>query len=139
MSSKAKGLEPMSRRTNIIFIIIFAFLFVCKSYAGGIAITCYEKLIFKAGETKQSVNFQNPGTNSCFFRLTLMTEDGKELWHSDLFAPGEKLNTITLSEALEAGTYGAILKYECFALDDKSRLNGLNTELKLIVKENNKN
>ena len=128
----------MNRKSNIIFMIIFAFLFVCKSYAGGIAITCYEKLIFKAGETKQSVKFQNSSTNSCFFKMTLMLADGKILWSSDLLKPGEKVNTITLSEALDAGTYNARLIHECFSLMDKSRLNGLNTELKLIVKDNDK-
>ena len=96
------------------------------------AIPGYEKLIFKAGETKQSVRFQNPGTNSCFIRLTLMTEDGKELWRSDLVEPGGEVREIVLSEALEAGTYGAILKHECFALEDKSPLNGLNMKLKIV-------
>ena len=116
-------------------MILFAFLFVCKAYAGGIAIPGYEKLIFKAGEKKQSIGFQNPGTNSCFFRLTLMTEDGKELWRSDLVERCGEVREILLSESLEAGTYGALLKYECFSLNDKTQLNGLEMKLTAVFKK----
>ena len=41
------------------------------------------------------------------------------------------MREILLNEALEAGTYGAILKYECFALEDKSPLNRMNIKLKI--------
>ena len=61
-----------------------------------------------------------------------MTEDGKELWRSGLVEPGGEVREILLSEPLEAGTYGAILKYECFALENKSPLNGLNIKLKIV-------
>ena len=124
----------MKRKTNIVLIIIFAFLFVCKSYAGGIVISGYDKLIFKAGETKQDVNFQNPASNSCFLRLALITEDGKELWRSDLIEPDGKVKKILLSEALEAGTYGAVLKHEYFSLADKTKLNGININLKILAR-----
>ncbi len=124
------------RRTHIIFVIVFAFLFVCEAYADRISIPCYENLLFYAGEKTQSVEFHNPGSNSCFVRMTLMLTDGKVLWRSDLLAPGEKVDSITLSESLDEGTYSARLINECFALTDKSRLNGLNAEMKLIVRRN---
>ncbi len=122
----------MNRKPNIIFIIIFAFLFACKSYAGGIAIPGYEKLIFNADEKNQSVKFYNPASNSCYLRLSLILDGGKELWRSDFVEPGEEIKEILLSESLKAGTYGALLKYECFSLNDKTQLNGLNIKLKII-------
>ena len=125
----------MNRKTNIIFIIIFAFLFACKSYAGGIAIPGYEKLIFNADEKSQSVKFYNPDSNSCYLRLSLILDGGKELWRSDFIEPGEEIKEILLSEALEAGTYGALLKYECFSLNDKTQLNGLEMKLTAVFKK----
>ena len=125
----------MNRKLNIIFIIIFAFLFACKSYAGGIAIPGYEKLIFNADEKSQSVKFYNPDSNSCYLRLSLILDGGKELWRSDFIEPGEEIKEILLSEALEAGTYGALLKYECFSLNDKTQLNGLEMKLTAVFKK----
>ena len=125
----------MNRKPNIIFIIIFAFLFACKSYAGGIAIPGYEKLIFNADEKSQSVKFYNPDSNSCYLRLSLILDGGKELWRSDFIEPGEEIKEILLSEALEAGTYGALLKYECFSLNDKTQLNGLEMKLTAVFKK----
>lgn len=112
-----------------------------------ISIPGYESLEFKAGKTKQSVDFYNPDDNTCFFRISLVikygadTANGKEgnvgeetvLWTSEMIEPGEHVKSIKLSKELESGEYAAILKYECFSLKDKTPLNGSNVELMLKV------
>ena len=92
-------------------------------------------MIFNADEKNQSVKFYNPASNSCYLRLSLILDGGKELWRSDFIEPGEEIKEILLSEALEAGTYGALLKYECFSLNDKTQLNGLEMKLTAIFKK----
>ena len=42
------------------------------------------------------------------------------------------MKEILLNEALEAETYGATLQYECFTLEDKSPLNGINIKLTIL-------
>ena len=112
-----------------------------------ISIPGYESLDFKAGKTKQSVDFYNPDDNTCFFRISLVLKDetdtangeegnaGEEtvLWTSDFIEPGEHVKSIKLRKELESGEYTATLKYECFRLQDKTPLNGSNVELTLNV------
>lgn len=112
-----------------------------------ISIPGFESLEFKAGKTKQSVDFYNPDDNTCFFRISLVikygadTANGKKgnvgeetvLWTSEMIEPGEHVKSIKLSKELESGEYTATLKYECFRLQDKSPLNGSNVELTLNV------
>lgn len=101
--------------------------------SGNINIPGYESLDFKAGETAQTTRFHNPPENTCYFRLTL-TLDGEDLWQSGYIAPGETAYDITLSRPLEKGEYQAKLKYECFTLQDKSPLNGMDLDLAINVK-----
>ena len=103
-----------------------------------ISIPGYEKLDFKAGKTKQNVNFNNPEENTCYFRMTLELEDDTDedtvLWTSELIEPDEKIENIKLKKALDKGEYPATLKYECFSLKDESPLNGSAIELMIDVR-----
>lgn len=159
----------MNRKPNILAVFLIALLFLgtlagCSGDAGtfsgkpkkdysnvvensNISIPGYESLEFKAGKTKQSVDFYNPDDNTCFFRISLVikygadTANGKEgnvgeetvLWTSEMIEPGEHVKNIKLDKELESGEYAAILKYECFSLKDKTPLNGSNVELTLNV------
>ena len=123
-------LQSIIRRINVIFIIIF--LFACKSHSENISIPGYERLIFNAGEMNQRVNFYNPDSNSCYFKMSLIIDGEKVIWSSDFVKPGSEIKNISLSEALKAGTYEAVLKYECFSLTDKTQLNVLNIKLKIL-------
>lgn len=99
-----------------------------------IAIPGFEKVILNADETMQEVNFHNPEINDCYFKLTLIHPDGSILWTSDLIEPGKGMYSIELEKALAVGEYAdAVLKYECFSLDDQSPLNGSEINLKLVV------
>ena len=124
-----------------------------------ISIPGYESLDFVAGKKKQSVNFYNPEENTCYFRISLVLEQGNGaetgnasgdapgneqeaigsaenetvLWTSELIEPGEQVKSIKLEQALKSGEYPALLKYECFSLKDQTPLNGSNIALTLRV------
>ena len=162
--------ENMKRKMNIILTVFLTTLMAlgiltgCSRDSGGsadklkkdysnivenpnISIPGYESLDFKAGKTKQSVDFYNPDDNTCFFRISLVLKDetdtangeegnaGEEtvLWTSDMIEPGEEVKSIKLVKELESGDYPAYLKYECFSLKDETPLNGSNVELTLNV------
>ena len=59
--------------------------------------------------------------------------DGEALWRSDLLAPGQTAPQQTLSRALAAGEYSAVLKYECFTDEAETvPLNG--SEIALVLR-----
>lgn len=125
----------MRRKTLMLAIALMIAAGACN--AEEIAIPGFERLIFTADQRRQDVYFHNPASNSCYFRLTLILENGEVLWHSDLIEPGGEVKEILLADPLNAGTYSAVLGYECFSLKDKTPLNGLNVKLKILseVKE----
>jgi len=105
-----------------------------KNEEATIAIPGFETITLKADETKQEVNFHNPDSNDCYFKMTLIHSDGSPLWTSELIEPGKGMYEIELETALTAGEFqNAVLKYECFSLTDQSPLNGSEINLKLIV------
>ena len=95
----------------------------------------YGSITLKADSAEQSVNLYNPEQNTCYFRMTLLLSDGMQLWQSGLIEPGKGIYDITLEQTLAAGTYeDAVLKYECFAMDDaQTPLNGSEIKLTLNV------
>lgn len=104
-----------------------------KEFNDSIAIPGFSELVFIANERTQQVNFFNPEINDCYFKLTLLTENGETLWRSDLIEPGKGLYSIELLQNLPEGQHeNAVLKYECFTLDeDQSPLNG--SEINLTI------
>lgn len=110
-----------------------------EEVADNIAIPCWDTLIMTADSTEQEVNFYNPEKNkNCDFQLTLTLEDGTKLWKSQLIPNGKAIYNITLNQTLEAGTYKAIMKYDCFSRHG-SQLNGSNLNFNLIVKDGTTN
>ncbi|MCD7921554.1 MAG: hypothetical protein LUG27_03835 [Clostridiales bacterium] len=101
---------------------------------GAIQIPGYESMIFTAGETIQTVDIGNPADNTCYFVITLLLEDGTELFQSDYLEPGQGFESIELTQALEEGEYTAVIRYECYSMEDMSALNGASSEFTLIVK-----
>ncbi len=95
----------------------------------------FDMMNLQAGVTKQAVNLFNPPQNSCYFRISLLLSDRTQLWESKLIEPGMAVYEIELKQALEEGAYeGAILKYECFAMDEAlTPLNGSEITLTLNV------
>ena len=99
-----------------------------------IAIPGYEKLDFAAGKTAQAVNLKNPAENACAFVLSLTLDDGTALWTGEALKPGEAFTRITLTKALDAGSYAATLHYDCYTIRDNQPLNGAEIQLTLEVK-----
>ncbi|MDT3700849.1 MAG: tRNA (uracil-5-)-methyltransferase [Thermincola sp.] len=111
---------------------------VVRPVAGGsddsIAIPGFEKLVMKAGQAKQSVNFYNPEKNACYFRISFALADGTELFRSGMIKPGQTIDTIEISRLLEVGTYEkSVLQYDCYTLEGLQSLNGSKTILDLEV------
>lgn len=99
----------------------------------GIAIPGYKKITIDADTTAVKVNFQNPEGNPCYFVISLLLDDGTELYKSKMIEPGLGLYDITLNQPLKEGEYGATIKYETFSLDTISPLNGAEVKITLIA------
>lgn len=100
-----------------------------------ISVPGYEKLTFKADSKKQKVYLTNPKENTCYFVMSLILEDGTEIWQSDYLEPGMAFDRIELDKPLEAGIYENVtLRYDCYTLSNKSELNGSAIKINLEVK-----
>ena len=100
-----------------------------------ISIPGYDSFTFKAGQKVQNVTLHNPETNTCYFKMSLILEDGTTIWTSDLLEPGMAFTSIELDKALDKGTYSNVrLKYDCYSLKDQSQLNGAEIKVTIIVK-----
>ena len=140
----------MNRKPNILAAFLVLALLLTACGAGGdkverfaeadpgsganIAIPGYEKLDFAAGKTAQTVNLKNPAENACTFVLSLTLDDGTTLWTGEALKPGEAFTRITLTKALDAGSYPATLHYDCYTIEDSQPLNGAEIQLTLEVK-----
>ena len=140
----------MNRKPNILAAFLVLALLLTACGAGGdrverfaeanpgsganIAIPGYEKLDFAAGKTAQTVNLKNPAENACTFVLSLTLDDGTALWTGKALSPGEAFTRITLTRALDAGSYAATLHYDCYTIEDNQPLNGAEIQLILEVK-----
>lgn len=99
-----------------------------------ISVPGYAWINFVADQVEQVTPLRNPIQNDCYFKITMVLEDGTEIWQSDYMKPGETAEHIKLSKALPEGTYQNVtLKYDCFSLTNKSSLNNARIKLKLIV------
>lgn len=97
-----------------------------------ISIPGYDTFIFTAGRTYQEITLYNPEENTCYFKMSLVLEDGTVIWTSDLLEPGMAFTSIELDQSLDIGTYSdVLLKYDCYSLKDQSQLNG--AEIKVTI------
>ena len=108
-----------------------------KKNTDTIDIPGYGAIDLHADTVKQAVNLYNPEQNNCYFKMSLLLEDGTKLWESQLIAPGKAVYKITLNQALKAGEYkDATLKYECFKMnEERTPLNGSEIKLNLNVRK----
>ncbi len=108
-----------------------------KKNTDTIDIPGFDVMNIKADTVKQSVNLYNPEQNTCYFKMTILLNDGTTLWESKLIEPGKAVYDITLKQSLSAGKYkDCTLKYECFAMDEEQTpLNGSEIKFTLNVLE----
>lgn len=99
----------------------------------------FGRMDFVADRKEQSTKLHNPRKNNCYFRISIILDDGTIIWTSDLIAPGEKVEDITLSQTLSEGTYDNVtIKYDCFAMNKKVAFNNAKIKIKLVVKKEEK-
>ena len=100
-----------------------------------IRVTAYESLELKANTLQQDVHLPTISDNECITVMSLVLEDGTELWQSAELYPGQIVLSMTLSEPLPAGEYpNTVLRYQHFTLDEeKTPLNNAETLLTLKV------
>ena len=145
--------EKMKRKMNIILMVFLTTLMAlgiltgCSRDSGGsadklkkdysnivenpnISIPGYESLDFKAGKTKQSVDFYNPESNKdeflMTFELLLASADGsyESVYSSGLVEAGNHITSITLVRPLTRGTYeNCVLRVQPYFVADRNPAN----------------
>lgn len=100
-----------------------------------IAIPGFAQLNLKAGTCEQNVALSNPAQNFCYFKISLLLEDGTVIWVSELIEPGKQSEAITLLQSLDAGTYENVtVRYDCYTMDGSlTQLNSGEITIKLVV------
>lgn len=89
-------------------------------------------LNMKSNQLNQTVDFYNPDSNLCYFKISLYLSDDTLIYQSDYLKPSEHITEITLHQALRRGIYkNCRLVYQCYSLTDKIELNS--GELKLEI------
>ena len=103
--------------------------------AVGIKIPGYPSITLPKNQKTVNVALLNPEGNPCYFTFELVLKDTNEtLYTSKLVPPGKAITEITMTKALSAGEYDAIIKITTTSLADGSAMNGANVETVLIVK-----
>ena len=103
--------------------------------AVGIKIPGYPSITLPADQETVNVALLNPEGNPCYFTFELVLKaSGESLYKSKLVPPGQAITEITMSRALEAGEYEAVIKITTNSVEDGSAMNGANVETVLIVK-----
>jgi hypothetical protein len=86
------------------------------------------------GKTLWGDGITNPARNACYFIVTLMLEDGTEIYRSGILAPGQSIGSVELSRLLTPGEYNnAVARYSCYAIEGMKQLNGADISFTLEV------
>lgn len=108
-----------------------------QSSAGGISIPGWGSITIPAGQKDVVVDFPNPEANKDKYYLSFelrLKETGEVLYTSGLVEPGLHIQRITLTRALEEGTYAAIVHVQPYKMDGtKTATNNADMETELIV------
>ena len=103
----------------------------------GVAIPGKGSITIPANQQTVSVDFYNPDANDGLYYLTYklsLADTGEVLYESNAIPPGKHIQSITLSRALPAGTYDAVIHVQPYRISDETPTNNAEMETKLIVK-----
>ena len=101
--------------------------------AGSIAVPGFERLTAR-GRMLQADVISNPARNACYFVVSVMLDDGAEVYRSGVLAPGQTVGVVELVRALTPGTYeGAVARYSAYDLETMTPLNGADIAFTLEV------
>lgn len=94
----------------------------------------FETLNLKSDTKEQEVFLSNPEENTCYFQMSLVLENGEQIWKSELLEPGYAFDRIEINDNLKKGTYENVrLKYDCFFVKGKNLVNSAEIKIKLQV------
>ncbi len=106
----------------------------------GIAIPGWGYITIPAGETDIAVDFPNPEANAEKYYLSFelrLKDSGEVLYASELVPPGQTIQNITLSRALEEGNYQAVIHVQPYKMDEnQTPTNNADMETELVVFKN---
>ena len=103
----------------------------------GVSIPGWDSITIPANQQTVSVDFYNPEKNEGLYYLTfklMLSDTGEVLYESAAVPPGKHIQTITLSRALPAGTYDAIIHVQPYRMSDENPTNNANVKTTLIVR-----
>ena len=102
-----------------------------------VAVPGWSSITIPANQQTVSVDFYNPERNEGLYYLTfklILSSTGEVLYESNAVPPGKHIQTITLSRALPAGTYDAVVHVQPYRMSDETPANNADVKTKLIVK-----
>ena len=106
-----------------------------------VAIPGWNSISIPADYAEVYVDFYNPEANADLYYLTFEwrllndSEQGYEvIYKSDLIAPGESTEKITLTKAFEVGEYDTTIFVQPYKMDGITPTNNANMNTKLIVR-----
>ena len=101
----------------------------------GIKIPSTNGITMVSGQIEQEVNFYNPSSNKCYFKISLYLSDGTLIYQSGLIAPDEIITQIELKQELQSGVYrNCLLKYQCYSLENNTELSGADIKIEINSK-----
>ena len=105
-----------------------------------VAIPGWGRITIPSGTTQiTSVDFYNPEGNSGLYYLTFelrLLTDGENyisLYQSNAIPPGKHIQSITLSQPLNAGTYDAVIHVQPYRMSDETPTNNADMKTTLVV------
>lgn len=108
---------------------------VASSDIDTVKVPGYKTLYIEAGQKQVEVPFNNPQENNCYFIISMIV-DGQKMYESKLLSPGSSLDSITLTSALDEGTYDATLNYKLYTYDEnRTFIDKADVDFKLYVEE----
>ena len=90
-----------------------------------------------ANQQTVSVDFYNPEKNEGLYYLTFklsLADTGEVLYESNAVPPGKHIQSITLSRALPAGNYAAVIHVQPYRMSDETPTNNADVKITLVVK-----
>ena len=101
---------------------------------GYISLPGFEKMTFRAQTTRQTVKLYNPEQNNCYFLASIILPDGREVYRSEMLAPGDTVSDIQVNAPLPVGTYAnTVLQYSCYDLKNLQTMTGASIKFTLEV------
>lgn len=102
-----------------------------------VSIPGWGSITIPANQQTVSVDFFNPEDNEGLYYLTfklILLDTGEVLYESNAVPPGKHIQSITLTRALPAGSYAAVIHVQPYRMSDETPTNNADMETTLIVR-----